>query len=89
MTNPEQIEDWDCVIMFKSNTASHDLWASFVDQIDMNLDDIISWLKSNYEAEFMIATGCWWIAFPDVQTRVAFEITWMMTAHEQAADFQP
>jgi hypothetical protein len=77
----------DCCMIFHTNTPSHDRWKNFVEQVGSGLTDIIQLLHDRYQAQFKIGQACWWIEFPDWETRCAFEITWMNNYHANPDQF--
>lgn len=65
------------MILFETNSASHDAWMRFVTSKGMRLGEIVSWLRDTYQAEFGVSNKYWWIQFPDLDSRQEFELTWM------------
>lgn len=63
--------------MFHTGTPSHASWVRFVNQIPGSLADVRKWLAHGYQAQLHVADNCWWIQFPDAETRVTFELTWL------------
>lgn len=72
----------ECILKFHTNSVSHEAWAHFVDAVGLNLPDIVNWLRYTYQAQFQIGDQCWWIQFPDTESKVSFELTWMSPSHE-------
>jgi hypothetical protein len=65
------------ILLFRVNSPSHESWANFVDQGPGGLPAIIALLHDEYQAQLKVGADYWWIEFPDVETRVSFELTWM------------
>lgn len=65
------------MILFETNTSSHDAWMRLVVARGTHLSDIVTWLRGTYQAEFGVSNKYWWIQFPDLDSRQEFELTWL------------
>lgn len=70
------------MIIFVRDTPSHNAWVRFVNQIPGSLDNVRKWLAHRYQAHLNVNLpssnmDTWGIKFPDAETRVAFELTWL------------
>jgi len=64
--------------MFIADTPSHDSWLRFVDHFpELGIEEIIKFLETTYASKFSIGVNSWWIEFPDPDTKLLFEITWL------------
>lgn len=64
--------------VFVSGTSSHEQWRNFIGKLkDLNIDDIATMIDTQYDAQFFVTPGCWWFQFPDVASKMLFEITWL------------
>lgn len=71
--------DRSCCIFFSDRDNTYPSWLLLVDQFPdaRSLEDILQQLNQLSQVRFYCDNQGWWLAFPSVQERVQFELSWL------------
>lgn len=71
--------DRSCCIFFSDRDNTYPAWLRLVDQFPygVSLEEILRELNQLSQVLFYCDDQGWWLAFPSVQERVQFELSWL------------